>query len=354
MSSSKTEQPTRKRLQDAARRGQSFKARDLVIACLTLCGIGYVLSFASIVELIEAYRQYVAGGFTHEMASYSAAVLWLGLKSLLPVLLVCVTTSVLPSWLISGFVLATEALKLDFSILNPVNGFKKLFSLRTVKEFVKASLYLGSFVVAVIMVWRVNRQLLFSQLNGSVAMLIKVWRELLLSLVLTSLGCIVLILLLDALAEYFLFIRDQKMNRQEIKQEMKEQDGNPEVRARRKEIHMEILSEQDKSDVENSRVVIANPTHIAVGIYFRPEITPIPFVSLLETNQRALAVRSHAAKAGVPVIRAAQLARRIYRSHRRYSFIRLDELDEVLRLLVWLDQVEHAAADHPHERPPSG
>ncbi|XLM19520.1 EscU/YscU/HrcU family type III secretion system export apparatus switch protein, partial [Chromobacterium piscinae] len=95
-----------------------------------------------------------------------------------------------------------------------------------------------------------------------------VWRELLLSLVLTCLGCIVVVLILDALAEYLLFMKDMKMDREEVKREMKEQEGNPEIKSRRREAHLEILSEQVKSDVENSRLIIANPTHIAIGIYF--------------------------------------------------------------------------------------
>ncbi|OHX10794.1 EscU/YscU/HrcU family type III secretion system export apparatus switch protein [Chromobacterium sphagni] len=345
--SNKTEQPTRKRLQDSAKKGQSFKSRDLVVACLTLCGVAYLVSFGSLVELMGAFRQAIAGGFSLDMAGYAKAVAWLGLKLLLPIFLLCVAASALPALLQSGFVLASEALKLNLSALNPVNGFKKLFSLRTVKEAVKALLYLASFAVAVTVIWRKHKELLFSQLNGGPLEMAGVWRELLLSLVLTCLGCIVLILLLDAITEYFLFMKDMKMDKQEVKREMKEQEGNPEVKSRRREAHMEILSEQVKSDIENSRLIIANPTHIAIGIYFRPDVVPIPFVSVMETNQRALAVRAYAEKVGVPVVRDVPLARRIFAGHRRYSFVSLGEVDEVLRLLVWLEQVENA--DRPPE-----
>jgi len=105
---------------------------------------------------------------------------------------------------------------------------------------------------------------------------------------------------------------------------------------------MELLSEQVKSDIRGSRVIVANPTHIAVGIYFQPEVTIMPFISLLETNQRALAVRKYAAEVGVPVITDVALARRIFKTHQRYTFIQLQEIENVLRLLVWLEQVEQA------------
>ncbi|MBY0446988.1 MAG: EscU/YscU/HrcU family type III secretion system export apparatus switch protein, partial [Burkholderiales bacterium] len=170
---------------------------------------------------------------------------------------------------------------------------------------------------------------------------------LLLSLVLTCMGCIVLILVLDALAEYFLHMKDMKMDKQQVKTEHKEQDGNPEIKSKRREVHQEILSEQIKSDVSNSKLIIANPTHIAIGIFYKPEIIGVPFISLIETNQRALAVRAYAKKVGVPVIRNIALARRLLKTHRRYSFIQVEEIEEVLRLLAWLDQVENADKDLP-------
>jgi type III secretion YscU/HrpY family protein len=351
--SNKTEKPTRKRLRDSAQKGQSFKTRDLIIACMTLCGIVGLVSFGSLVELMGAFRQVIAGGFLHDPQGYAWGVIWLGFKLLLPVLMLCVLSSALPSLLQSGFILASKALKLNFGALNPIKGVKKIFSLRTVKELVKAILYLACFVVAVIILWFRYKEQLFSQLYSSPQGMAVVWRELLLGLVLTCLACIFVVMILDAIAEYFLFMKDMKMDKQEVKREMKEQEGNPEVKGRRREVHMEILSEQVKSDVENSRVIIANPTHIAIGIYFKPELIPIPFVSVVETNQRALAVRHWAEKVGVPVISDIQLARRIYATHHRYSFINLDEVDEVLRLLVWLEQVEQAglpaqSAPDPH------
>ncbi|PRP70980.1 EscU/YscU/HrcU family type III secretion system export apparatus switch protein [Chromobacterium amazonense] len=343
----KTEKPTRKRLQDAAKKGQSFKSRDLIIVCLILSCVAYLVSFGSLVELMGAFRQALGYEFKQDMQGYARAVFWLGLKLLLPILLLCVLASALPSLIQTGFVMASEALKLDLSSLNPVNGFKKLFSLRTAKEVVKALLYLVCFGVAAAVVWHKHKALLFSQLNGSPLGMAVVWRELLLSLVLSCLACIVVVLILDAVAEFLLFMKDMKMERDEVKREAKEQAGNPEIKSRRREVHMEILSEQVKSDVENSRLIVANPTHIAVGIYFKPELLPIPLISVMETNQRALAVRTHAEKAGVPVVTDVKLARRLFATHTRYSYVSLDEIDDVLRLLVWLEEVENAgAAEH--------
>ncbi|TKI05077.1 EscU/YscU/HrcU family type III secretion system export apparatus switch protein [Martelella alba] len=354
----KTEKPTPKRLRDASQKGQTFKCRDVIIACMLLCGILWLITMGSLSELMTLYRNLIANHFEVEIKAFGNAIVLLALKLIIPILLICILTSALPTLLQTGFLLATKALKLNFNALNPTKGIKKLFSIRTIKDMIKSFLYLGCFAAAIIITWRNNKVLLFSQIHGDAAGIVQIWRELLLSLVLTCLACLILVAVLDAIADYFLHIKELKMDKQEVKREMKELDGNPEIKWRRRQLHMEILSEQTKSDIRSSQFIIANPTHIAIGIYFSPEVVPAPFISVLETNQRALAVRKYAEEVGVPVVRDIALARKIYKSHRLYSFIRLEELDEVLRLLTWLKEVENAwrheenpSSDQTEERP---
>ncbi|EHG6849113.1 hypothetical protein I9E57_005322, partial [Salmonella enterica] len=135
---------------------------------------------------------------------------------------------------------------------------------------------------------------------------------------------------------------DMKMDKEEVKREYKEQEGNPEFKSRRLEMHREILSEQIKSDISNSRLIIVNPTHIAIGIYFKPEISLIPVISFKAANAYALAVRKYAEKVKIPVIRDVKLARRIYATHKCYDYICLEELDAIFELLLWLEDVEKA------------
>lgn len=342
MAGSKTEKPTPKKKKDAAKKGQSFKSKDLIISCLILVGVQYLVNFSDVMELMLFWRRIIENNFTNNMESYARAVLWTGVKIFLPFLILCVAASALPTLLQTGFMLASKALKINFGALNPVNGFKKLFSLRTAKDVIKSSLFLTSFIAAASIFWNNNKSTIFSQVNGTARHILPVWGELFSSLVELCLSCALLVLILDALAEYFLHIKDLKMEKQEVKREYKEQDGDPEIKARRKELHMELLSEQVKSDIKNSKVIIANPTHIAVGIYMNRDVVGIPFISVLEKNQRALAVRAYAEKVGVPVVENVKLARRILKSHRRYSFVSLEELDEVIDILIWLEQVENA------------
>jgi len=341
-SASKTEKPTDKKRRDEAKKGQTFKAKDLSSSCMMICAVLFLAHNANYVELMQVYRNLIAAGFDADQQRVVAQLGVLLLHYIAPLILVCFLASALPTLMQTGLALASEALKINLDALNPVNGFKKLFSLRTVKDTVKAVLYLGCFVLASWLVWATQRQLLFAQLHARPVDLFPVWGHLLLMLMLAFLACVLLIVVLDALAEYWLYIKDLMMDKESVKREHKEQEGSPEVKGRRRELHMELLSEQIKSDIRGSRVIIANPTHIAVGIFFRPEVTMIPFISLLETNQRALAVRKYAAEVGVPVVTDIALARRIFKTHQRYAFIQLQEVENVLRLLVWLEQVEQA------------
>lgn len=342
MSQSKTEKATPKKRRDAAKRGQSFKARDLVVACLMFCGVLFVIWLGSLAEIGAAFVGAVRSGFTLDLHRYVADVLLLGLKVVAPIILLSIVATALPSLLQSGFTLSFEALKFNFGAVNPIKGFKKIFSLRTVKDLIKTLLYLLAFGMAILLVWWSQRDLIFSQVHASIPEIIGIWGKLIINLVLICLACIAAVLVLDALAELFLYLKDLRMDKQEVKREHKETEGDPLIKHQRKKIHMELLTSQEKHDIENSRVVIANPTHIAIGIYFKPELSPIPFISMHESNQRALAVRQYARKVGVPVIVDVPLARRLYSTHKRYSMVSMEEIHAVVRVLIWLHEVEMA------------
>ncbi len=344
MSSEKTELPTSKKRQDAGKKGQSFKSRDLVVAIMLLSGVAVITVHASAVELMVLLMDAIKDGFRQDPAQYAKALLLVLARIVAPILLVCIAAMAVVSLYQSKFVLATGALGLKFASLNPVNGFKKLFSMRTVKDFIKTVLSLVLFVVAAAIFWDAQKALLLGQIHAQAGQLLGLWGGFLLSLVLICLACIVIVLLLDVLAEIFLLTKDLKMEKQEVKREYKEQEGNPEVKARRREMHMEILSSQLKTDVEGSSFVVVNPTHIAVGVYYKPEIAPFPFISVIETDDNALRVKAYARKVGIPIIENVPLARRLFKNNKRYSFIEATEIEEILLILTWLEQVELAAA----------
>ncbi|RAU29955.1 EscU/YscU/HrcU family type III secretion system export apparatus switch protein [Pantoea sp. RIT413] len=368
MSTSKTEKPTPKKIRDAAKKGQIFRAKDLLTSCLLLVGVEILLRGFSLKPLRDVLGAIVSRHYTLNAESYLWGVVVAGLKILLPFLLLCLACCVITGLMQSGMKMATKALKIDFTAVNPVKGLKKIFSLRTVKEFVKALLYLSAFFIAAWLFWSMNKSLLFSLTHAEPVNIFTLWGTLLHSFVILMVAAIIVIVLLDAVCEFFLWQKELKMDKKEVERENKELNGNPEIKSRRKEIHREILSDETRTNIKKSNVVIVNPTHIAICIYVNKAITPIPFISEMEKGAKALAIRRYARKHNVPVVEDIPLARALFRSHKKHTFINAQQLAAVMDILLWLEGIDArwqaiAAAENsnppeesaPHNSaPPSG
>ncbi|AJC22359.1 EscU/YscU/HrcU family type III secretion system export apparatus switch protein [Pandoraea pulmonicola] len=339
---SKTEKPTPKKLRDAAKKGQTFKAKD--VTTLIVLAVG-VLAAGIVVDLrhvIAEFSHVAAAGADQDAASYGLEWIRSYLKMVMPFIVVCAVAGALPSLVQSRFTLATEALKLDFGALDPVAGFKKLFSGRAAKELLKALLHLVVLCAAISIFVEQNHRDLFQVFRASPEALAHEWIRLTVKFVMVLLLCALPVALFDAVFEFFHYQKNVKMEKREVEQERKETEGRPETKMKRRETHSELLSEEVKANVEQSKFIVANPTHIAIGIYMNEDIVPIPFVCVRETNARALAVIRHAEANGVPVVRDVPLARSVYRHSRRYQFVSGEDLEPVMRVLWWLRQVEMA------------
>ncbi|VVE36838.1 EscU/YscU/HrcU family type III secretion system export apparatus switch protein [Pandoraea horticolens] len=343
--SAKTEKPTPKKLRDAAKKGQTFKAKDittLIVLAVGALAAGIVIGLR---HVIVEFSHVASAGADQDPASYGLGWIRSFLMMVTPFIGICAVAGALPSLVQSRFMLATEVLKLDFAALDPVAGVKKLFSWRAVKELLKALLYLVVFCAAISIFIEQNHRDLFQVFRASPEVLTHEWIRLTVKFVMVVLLCALPVALFDAVFEYFLYQKNVKMEKREVEQERKETEGRPETKMKRRETHSELLSEEVKANIEQSKFIVANPTHIAIGIYMNEDIVPIPFVCVREANARALAVIRHAEANGVPVVRDVPLARSVYRRARRYQFVSGDDLEPVMRVLVWLRQVEMANSD---------
>lgn len=340
MSGNKTEKPTPKKKRDAAKEGQTFKSKDLIATCLILIGIEIMLNFISLDGLIHIFNNVVNANYDIPAHEYILVCIIAGAKILAPVLIMGIMATVLPGMMQTGGQLALKAMKIKFDSLNPVKGIKKIFNLRTIKELVKALLFLSAFLVAAKIFWELNHSDIIRMVYGEAKFVFFMWGKLLHSLLTIFIGCILIIILFDCICEYFLYIKELKMDKKEIEREHKELNGNPEIKGRRRQLHKELLSEATKETIKKSSAIIANPTHITIGIYINKEVTFIPFISLIEIENKALAVRRYAKKVGVPVIEDVALARKLYATHEVNTFVDLDCFPPIMDILLWLDIVE--------------
>ncbi len=355
----KTEKPTQQRLLKEARKGKSYTSRDLLAAAVLLAGLPAVALLSSLERVGALYVDIIRSGFTLTPHAATLAALWSMLLALAPVLLISVVVIVLLSLWMSKGVIAAEAIRIDVSRLNPVNGFKNLFSLKVVKDLIRTVLYLlcaALFAWLAVDIWAPD---LFSMTRATPAQLAAGWGRLALSFGLGLLVALAPVFLLSGWLDHILFIRGMKMEKHEVRREHKENDTKPEVKQRRREISEE-LSAQVQADTLGSNVILANPTHIAVGIFVMSEGPQMPFVSVREKGRRARLVIALAEANGIPVVRDVRLARAAYFGNRRYRFLQSGQVDAVMRLITWLRDVERAgvadaspggAADDPPTEP---
>lgn len=344
----KTEQPTSKRRKDSAKKGQTFKSKDLITTLILVVGIYFIAHAMSFGPFITFYtlllRQPTGIGINDFLLALAQIFFLLSL----PFIAVCTIVGFAATLLQTGFAIATEAIKLNFKALNPVEGVKKIFSMRTVKELVKSLCYLVVFAATCHSLIHNDLRQALTLYRADIPGLVAVWVSLAVKAVLVFIAWSIFVLLADLLVEYFLHFKDMKMDKHEVKQEHKESDGNPQIKSARRRAHQEILTGEEMAAVRNSEVVMANPTHIAMAIYFNPEMASLPFIALRCTNMKAKAAIAYAEKIGIPVVRNISLTRRLYHAYSQFSFISLNDdlLMDVMDILIWLRQVEAAGAGY--------
>lgn len=343
----KTEKPTDKRKRDSAKKGQTFKSKDLTATISLIVGIYYITHILSLKDFIYFYQLVMLYDSQISINDFLLELMRIFVLVLLPIIVLFSTTGIVITLLQTRFSIASEAIKLNFKALNPVEGVKKIFNVRTIKELVKSVLYLIVFFVTGYILIKNDLKQALAVVHGSLDELISHWVTLAFNSVITFIACALIVLIADFITEYFIHFKDIKMDKHEVKRERKENDGNPEIKGARRRLHHEILSGEEMSAIRNSEVIMANPTHIAIAIYFNPEVASLPFVALRATNQKAKAVIAFADKIGIPVVRDVPLTRRIYKSYRQYSFISLDDevLIKIMNVLIWLKQVEAAGIE---------
>lgn len=310
-----------------------------------LGGIVYLVLYGLFNEFMGIIKIIIVDNFDQSMVDYSLVVFGIGLKYLILFMLFCLVCFVLLVLLQVGFVLVIEVLKFNLLVLNLVEGVKKFFSMCMVKDMVKILLYFLFFVVVVIICWKKYKVEIFFQLNGNVVDIVVIWCEFFFVLVLICFVCVLIVLLLDVIVEYFLIMKDMKMDKEEVKCEMKEQEGNLEVKFKRCEVYMEILFEQVKFDIENLCLIVVNFMYIMIGIYFKFELMLILMILVYEMNQCVLVVCVYVEKVGVFVIVDIKLVCSFFKIYCCYDLVSLEEIDEVLCFLVWLEEVENVGKD---------
>jgi flagellar biosynthetic protein FlhB len=210
-----------------------------------------------------------------------------------------------------GLILSSESLMPSLEKISPLKGLKRIFSLRSLSEFIKGLLKIGIVGLIVYAVVTPSVGDLHKLIGMEMVQLLAVISELLIRLLFTVFAAMVVITLADVLYQRYEHIKGLRMSRQEIKDEMRESEGDPMIKGRLRQLRMERARKRMMAEVPKADVVVTNPTHYAVALKYDAQMAS-PKVVAKGVDKVAQKIREIAAENDVPVVENPPLARGLY------------------------------------------
>ncbi|MEB3286399.1 MAG: flagellar biosynthesis protein FlhB [Vampirovibrionales bacterium] len=322
--SDKTEKPTPRKVQKAREQGQVAKSTDFN-AALVLGSVSAVILmmgsylygnfYSMLVGTFADLDQYAKAPMTVNSLSYIIygtinSIFWM----LLPVLAVVTVVAIFSNLIQVKPLFSPQAVQPKFEKLNPINGFKRLFSKRSVVEVLKGSAKIA--VIAWLAYSIINNH--FQALLASQSMDIQVVWFHVLGIIgeIAAWSCVAFFIIgvIDWRYQAWQLEEQLKMTKQEVKDERKSQEGDPMVKGRMRQMGMQFIKKRQLAAVATADVVITNPTHFAIAIKYDPDVAPAPMVVAKGVDHFALKIREAAKENKVPMVENKPLARSLYKA----------------------------------------
>lgn len=339
----KTEDPTERKRTETREKGNVARSTDLSTAglllaaatCLNYLGPGLVETLEKILASFLSPREWheFDGVIVTRMLWDIAAALVTGV---LPFMLTMAGAALALSLVQVGFFMTTEPLVPKFSRLNPLEGVKKIFS---ITGLVKLAVSLSKIaIVATIALSFASAELghLLQTVNYEPRVLFADLGTFMVSLAFRLAAALILLAMLDYGFQLWKFNQDIMMTKQEVRDEMKNMEGDPLIRQRRREAHRKLATAQELGQVPNADVVVTNPTHLSIAIKYDPETMGAPVVVAKGAGEIALRIRQIAAEHGVPIVEKKPLAQALYKTIEAGQAIPIDLYEAVAEILAYV------------------
>lgn len=317
----KTEQPTPKKLRDAKQKGQVPRSQDFNVTVMTIVGsVGLMLMGPGILDDIsQNYRD----NFTFDkqqlfdpnfmLASLQVSAVKT-LSGLLPFWLMMSATAIIAPILLGGWVCAAKNLQPKLEKLNPIKGIGKMFSVKALMELVKSLLKVSVVgAIAALLHFGLRDQLLSLWSRPFDVAVAEAASTLVWALLAMACG-MVLIAAIDVPFQIWQHTKELRMTRQEIRDELRDTEGKPEVKAKIRSLQQRAASARMMDEVPTADVVITNPTHFSVALRYDQASMRAPILIAKGTGLIALRIRDIAGDNGVTIVESPPLARALFAS----------------------------------------
>lgn len=339
----KTEEPTPRRKREAREEGKVAKSQELSQA-FTLMG-SFLVLFILFGNILSSLQVKITGLLSLQAMPLinpdtSFDILMeniffvAGLAG--PVMVASAVTGLVINFIQIGPLFTTKSLQPKFSKINPISGFKNIFSMKTVVELLKSLFKAGAItIIAYVYIKGIWPDLITMPQQGLHPALLLI-ANLIFKIGITIIIFLVVLGVADFIYQRWEHMKNLKMSKYEVKQEHKEMEGNPEIKSKRKEKQRQFSLNRMMSEMEDADVVVTNPTHIAVAIKFDMETMPAPVVAAKGEGFIAEKIKEKAEELDIEIRENRPLARALLQTTEIGEEIPADLYQAVAEILAFI------------------
>jgi flagellar biosynthetic protein FlhB len=339
-----TESATPHKLSEARKKGSVAKSQDFVsmamlaAACIVLFANGHDM-LAQTLRLQRQILVHAPSGqwSVDSVGRWGSELLWALLNLMGPMFLALLVVAVLANLFQTGPVFSMHPLTPDLTKLSPANGIKRLFSMRTIVDTIKSLLKL-------IVLCTVTYTALKAALPGLIGLPMAdprhypdLWLGLSRSLLVKLVFVLLVVGLLDLMYARWEFSKRMRMSKREVKDEVKNRDGDPRIRSRIRQLRKDMLKRsQSLAKVPSADVLVTNPTHIAIALSYKHGASAAPQVIARGAGEMAQSMRKLASRHQIPIVQNRALARALYRQVGHEGYVPEELYPQIAKIMVWV------------------
>jgi len=316
----KTEEATPRRKQQARTKGQVAKSQEFNSALVLLAGFAALsLFFPFIYGQIVAYTRLMLSTLSREDLTVGTIIglfqqsTVVGAKILLPLLGATLVAGMAANYFQVGVLFSTEAITVNLSRINPLEGFKRLFSVRSLVELGKSLLKVSLVGIVLYRIIRDNFAVFPKMLDMDIRASGAFLGEMIVKMGLQSAVLLMILAIIDFRYQQWEFNKSLKMSKEEVKEEYKQTEGNPQVKSKIREKMRRMSMRRMMQEIPKADVVITNPTHFAVALRYDAETMAAPRVVAKGQDNLALKIKEIAKEHGVVTVENKPLAQALYK-----------------------------------------
>lgn len=354
----RSEEPTAKRLDESRKKGQVARSRELNTFFVVVGGLTFILllggelanSTANLMtELLSPTGELIVN--PQLLLPYLGSTIQQGIGIVAPILFATVILALIGPTVMGGLSFSFESLAFKLEKLDPIKGATRIFSVNGLVELAKGLLkFFLIAAIAIFLFFQLQQEIMVLARLNIVEGIVRSGEIILWASVLAALS-LIFIAAVDIPFQLWSHNKKLRMTKQEVKDESKETDGRPEVKAKIRQLQMQAAQRRMLEDVPKADVVITNPTHFSVALKYDTSRSSAPVVVAKGYDLMALKIRSIAADNGVPLYEEPPLARALYASTELGEEIPAPLFLAVARVLAYVFQLTRSAPTDYVPRP---